>query len=78
MNTMKKNKIYEEMKKIYQKEDLESKLRELYPDEAESLLEDETFIEEVLRTYNQALENDDSWVYMLESSIKSVINDKKA
>lgn len=78
MNTIEKHKIYEEMKKIYQKEDLESKLRELYPDEAESLLEDEIFIEEVLRTYNQALENDDSWVYMLESSIKSVINDKKA
>lgn len=78
MNTMEKNKIYEEMKKEYQKEDLENKLRELYSDEAESLLEDEAFIDEVLRTYNQALENDDSWVYMLESSIKSVINDKKA
>lgn len=78
MNTIEKHKIYEEMKREYQKEDLENKLRELYPDEADSLLEDETFIEEVLRTYNQALENDDSWVYMLESSIKSVINDKKA
>ncbi len=78
MNTIEKHKIYEEMKKAYQKEDLENKLRELYPDEGKSLLEDETFIEEVLRTYNQALENDDSWVYMLESSIKSVINDKKA
>ena len=78
MNTIEKNKIYEEMKKEYQKEDLENKLRELYSDEAESLLEDEAFIDEVLRTYNQALENDDSWVYMLESSIKSVINDKKA
>lgn len=78
MNTMEKNKIYEEMKREYQKKDLENKLRELYPDEAESLLKDEAFVEEVLRTYNQALENDDSWVYMLESSIKSVINDKKA
>ena len=78
MTTIEKHKIYEEMKREYQKEDLENKLRELYPDEADSLLDEKTFIDEVLRTYNQGIENDDSWVYMLESSIKSVIKDKMA
>lgn len=49
----------------------------MYSDEdADKIMSDEELINEIYRNYKKAVDNDDSWCYMMRSAITTAVADK--